>query len=272
MARLYGHRRCGSLTTENEVFPRAAQLLVMRGLIVLLLAAGMHAESTPVVVVELFTSEGCSSCPPADLLLRRLQREQPIPGVQVIALSEHVDYWNQLGWKDPFSSTGFTERQRQYAEFFRKDGAYTPQMVVDGTTEFVGSDGPRALKAIADAARRQKVNVSLNCGVEPLRLQVRIDGAHEDTDVLLAITEDSLESSVTRGENRGRLMGHEGVTRRLTAIGRARKQQAFAAEPKIAIEKGWRRENLSAVVFVQDRSNYKILGAGKIAIPACIVN
>jgi hypothetical protein len=230
----------------------------------------LHAEPAP-VVVELFTSEGCSSCPPADLLLRRLQREQPIAGVQVIALSEHVDYWNQLGWRDPFSSSGLTERQRLYADFFHRDGAYTPQMVVDGTTEFVGSDSQRALEVIAEAGKRPKANVRLSC-IDPSRLQVRIDGTHEDADVLLAITEDSLESSVTRGENRGRLMGHEGVTRRLTVIGRTRKQQPFAAEPKIMIEKGWRRENLSAVAFLQDRAGYRILGAGKIAIPACITD
>jgi hypothetical protein len=224
------------------------------------------------VVIELFTSEGCSSCPPADLLLRRLQQEQPVPGVEVIPLSEHVDYWNQLGWKDPFSSRGFTDRQRQYADVFHKDGPYTPQMVVDGSAELVGSDGPRALKEIAEAARRPKASVSLTCQANPLRLLVRIDKVREDADVVLAIAENGLESNVIRGENRGLRMGHDGVTRRLAVIGRARKQQPFAAEPKIAVEKDWRLENLSAVVFVQDHSTYRIQGAGKIAIPACAAN
>jgi hypothetical protein len=237
------------------------------------MTAILNAASTPTpVVVELFTSEGCSSCPPADLLLRRLQREQPIPGVEVIPLSEHVDYWNQLGWKDPFSSHGFTDRQRQYADVFRRDGPYTPQMVVDGAAEFVGSDGPRALKVIADAARRPKASVSLSCQSNPLRLQVRIDNVREDADVVLAIAENGLESNVIRGENSGRRMGHDGVTRHLAVIGRTKKQQPFMAEPKIAIEKDWRRENLSAVVFLQDRSSFRIQGAGKIAIPACAAN
>jgi hypothetical protein len=231
----------------------------------------LASAQTP-VVVELFTSEGCSSCPPADLLLRRLQREQPVPGVQVIPLSEHVDYWNQLGWKDPFSSGKFTDRQRQYSEVFHKDGPYTPQMVVDGVAEFVGSDGPHALKAIAEAARRSKASVTLTCQANPLRLQVRIDKVREDADVLLAIAEDGLESNVIRGENRGLRMAHDGVTRRMTVIGRARKQHPFAAEPSVGIEKDWRPENLSAVVFLQDRSTYHIQGAAKIAIPACAAN
>jgi hypothetical protein len=231
----------------------------------------LASAQTP-VVVELFTSEGCSSCPPADLLLRRLLQQQPVPGVEVIPLSEHVDYWNQLGWKDPFSSAKFTDRQRQYADVFHKDGPYTPQMVVDGAAEFVGSDGPKALKAIAEAARRPKASVSLTCQANPLRVQVRIDKVREDADVLLAIAENRLESNVVRGENRGLHMGHDGVTRRLTVLGRARKQQFFTAEPKIDIDKDWRQENLSAVVFLQDRSSYRIQGAARIAIPACAAN
>jgi hypothetical protein len=213
-------------------------------LVFLVSAAMMKAESarTP-VLVELFTSEGCSSCPPADFLLSHLQKEQPIPGVQVISLSEHVDYWNQLGWADPFSSPGFTERQQKYSDVFHRDGVYTPQMVVDGKAEF---------------------------GANPISLQVRIDNMHSDADVLLAIAESSLQSNVTRGENRGRLMEHDGVTRRISIIGRAKRQQAFTAEPRIVIDKSWRRENLSAVVFLQDRYSRRVLGAGMIAIPGCV--
>jgi hypothetical protein len=224
------------------------------------------------VLVELFTSEGCSSCPPADLLLSRLQQSQPIPGVEVITLSEHVDYWNQLGWTDPFSSAVLTERQRQYAAVLRGDGVYTPQMIIDGKTGFVGSDSQKALQAISEAAKTPKTAVDLRCGGAPSTLLVRIDGPDADADVALAIGENGLQSNVTRGENRGRLMAHAGVARHIAVIGRAKKRQRFSAQPRLAIEKGWRRENLSAVVFLQDRTSRRILGAGHIALSACAVN
>jgi len=244
------------------------------GWIMTISAAIAAAEAPPTpVLVELFTSEGCSSCPPADLLLSRLQQSQPVPGVQVIPLSEHVDYWNQLGWMDRFSSPGLTERQRQYAAVLRGDGVYTPQMIVDGKAGLVGSDRPAALEAIREAARTPKAAVALGCGGTPSKLFVRVDqGPAADADVALVIAENGLQSNVTSGENRGRLMAHAGVARHLTLIGRAKKGQSFSAEPKLAIEKSWRLENLSAVVFLQDRGSRRILGAGQIALSACAVN
>src|SRR3954468_6648160 len=108
------------------------------------------------VLVELFTSEGCSSCPPADRFLMRLENEQPVPGAEIIVLGQHVDYWDQQGWRDRFSSSQYTERQNQYAESFGNDQVYTPEMVVDGRREFSGSDESKAFKAIAESATRAK--------------------------------------------------------------------------------------------------------------------
>ena len=114
------------------------------------------------MVAELFTSEGCSSCPPADALLKRLTHEQFIPGVRVLALGEHVDYWDRLGWRDPFSSPGFSHRQSEYeADVFHSGGVYTPQFVIDGRLQAVGNDVRGVRRAIARAAHDPKARVGV---------------------------------------------------------------------------------------------------------------
>ena len=228
------------------------------------------------VVVELFTSEGCSSCPPADALLARLDKEQPVEGAEVIALAQHVDYWNNLGWADPFSAHEFSERQSEYAAHFGGDGVYTPQMVVDGGAEFPGSNSGRAFEAIARAAREPKAEVSLARVADQadgvLRLSVRVvrlpkltDG--DTADVLLAVTESGLSSDVARGENAGHRLMHAGVVRSLTKLGYlSAATPPFAGEPLVALDKGWRRENLRAVVFLQEHTSKRVVGAAAIKL------
>src|SRR5882762_10627417 len=143
------------------------------------------------IVVELFTSEGCSSCPPADALLSRLRQSGAVEGAEVLILGEHVDYWNHLGWADRFSSAGLTQRQGEYARRFNLDSGYTPQMVIDGHAELVGNDERGVRRQLALAAHAPKPAQVKLVWNHDSQLQIEIDGAGEgDEKVLLAITED----------------------------------------------------------------------------------
>jgi hypothetical protein len=241
------------------------------------LTASVRPEATavaprPVVVAELFTSEGCSSCPPADALLRRLVSTQPIEGVDVIGLSEHVDYWNRLGWRDPYSAFAFSQRQSAYNDgAFHNEAIYTPQMVIDGHFESVGSDEASVRRNILAAAREGKAQLDLAATASGTALLVDVtatanDGRRiGDADLVLAVTESGLTSAVARGENRGRTLAHDAVVRSLTTIGRlkppARQVSAHADFP---VDQHWRAERLRVVVLLQERTSHRIVGAAAI--------
>ena len=223
------------------------------------------------VVVELFTSEGCSSCPPADQLLAKLEAEQPIHNVEIIALEQHVDYWNNGGWIDPFSSSSFTVRQYDYAGALGNGNAYTPQMVVDGQSEFVGSRTGQARSVIEQAASKTKTEVTVTAAGQDKNEKFRVNVgavpslANGDTpEVWMAITETGLHSNVRGGENSGEDLHHAAVVRKLWKIGTAKQPgaSAFADEELVKIDRGWKRENTRVVVFVQEKKSKKILGAG----------
>jgi len=227
------------------------------------------------VIVELFTSEGCSSCPPADAALAKLEQDPATADAEVIGLEEHVDYWDQLGWADPFSSPEWTSRQREYAEVFGSGSVYTPQMVVDGTTELVGSRGPEVRRSIEQAAGRVKTAVSITAdegetgGVKKFDVQVgKLAGAEsrDEAEVWLAVTESGLHSSVTRGENAGEELRHASVVRSLQKLGVADKRNdvPFAGQPGVPFNSSWKRENLRVVVFVQEKKSRHILGASAV--------
>jgi len=237
---------------------------------------GARAQDKRVpVIVELFTSEGCSSCPPADTLLSRLDRAQPVAGALIIALEEHVDYWNQLGWVDPFSSPQYRVRQNDYAQRFSIDSVFTPQMVVNGQAQFTGVDGARALQEIGRAAQAPGVQVDLRTAVnsgdpELLDLFVQVTnlkaGKARRADVYLAVTEKDLVSNVLRGENSGRQLRHAPVVRNFGIIGKIQSSGANAGQivNTLRFPREWRRENLRAVVFVQEHDASKITGAAVI--------
>jgi hypothetical protein len=243
-------------------------MIMSHRLLALLLAAGVSVpaiENAPAVLVELFTSEGCSSCPPADRLLDELSH-QAVPGAIVIALSEHVDYWDHLGWRDPYSSSQFSLRQQAYSQVFRLDSVYTPQMVVDGLANFIGSDGEQARKMIHYAALQPKASVSISRRDSDGRVALRVEklgvASVEKADVFLAMVESGLESAVASGENAGRRLRHTGVVRRLTHLQNVEaKRGAYNAELKVDLRPEWKRENMRAVVFVQDLKTRRIVGA-----------
>ncbi|HEY2495962.1 MAG TPA: DUF1223 domain-containing protein [Candidatus Angelobacter sp.] len=219
------------------------------------------------VVVELFTSEGCSSCPPADALLGHLRQDLAARNIQVIPLGFHVDYWNSLGWKDRFSSADYSQRQEQYARSLKVDGPYTPQMVVDGEAEFVGSNASQAQRAISEAAGKPELaEVKIEkAGADQLSVRVKGPTSAGDAKVMLALTEDNLATQVGSGENGGRTLHHAAVVRELRQLGGLR-SGSFEASVPLTVGKDWKRPDVRAVVFVQEASSGKILGSASVAL------
>src|SRR5260370_3356749 len=211
------------------------------------------------VLIELFTSEGCSSCPPADALLERLDRSQRASGADLIVLSEHVDYWNDSGWKDPYSSHEYSERQSAYAGQFGLRSIYTPQMVVDGQFEFVGSDERRAKQAIESATKVMKTPVSVSSRLSDEKTAILhmetgplpSSSTAESAGIFLAIADDSDESHVSRGENAGRTLKHVAVLRSLIRIGAVDKSAGFSRDMKLRLNAKNRR-TLRLAVCVQE--------------------
>jgi hypothetical protein len=225
------------------------------------------------VVVELFTSEGCSSCPPADALLKKVETDQPIRDAQVIVLEEHVDYWNQDGWFDPYSSPEWTLRQKEYVTKLKGKGAYTPQMIVDGQREFVGNSIRDAGAAIHEAAQRAKAEITITPDAsakgDAQHFDVKVaklaeTESKEDADIWMAITEDGLVGDVKAGENAGKNLQHAAILRsfhKIGTVGGNKESSPFEANPEVKFKSNWKKENLRVVVFVQERKSFRILGA-----------
>jgi hypothetical protein len=180
------------------------------------------------VLVELFTSEGCSSCPPADALLQKIAGKQTESGQFIVGISEHVTYWNQLGWSDPFSSDFYTERQNAYGQRFHLDSVYTPQMIINGEEQVVGSDSTALLRALREEQKPQPLSVHINAVSAHdhfLVLDFSITGdTSSGADLFAAITDDHAKSSVTRGENSGHTLSHVSVARSITRIAKVNSQ------------------------------------------------
>ena len=208
------------------------------------------------VVVELFSSEGCSSCPPADTLLARLDRDQPIAGVEVVALEMHVDYWNRLGWTDPFSQAAFSARQRVHAYAMSSNRIYTPQMVVDGRDELIGSSTSGARLAIERAGRAPHLAVKLGRRGDDVTIDVGPAPASEGVcHAMIATTERGLRTRVTAGENSGETLAHGPVVRTLRYVA------DLGVRGLVTQVRQPDRAGTRVVVFVEGRDSLHVLGA-----------
>lgn len=261
------------------------QLLAIAVLTGMLLAGGAARQSAAAdgdsrvkpVVIELYTSEGCSDCPSADRVLSDLVTEQPLPGVQIIGLGEHVDYWNYLGWRDRFSTAAMTQRQKDYqATVFAPTPVYTPQLVIDGRLQCVGSDRACVRRSIGRAAASPLADVRLSIGqLHEARRSAAIEVSlpkgmtlDEPAEILVAVVEDGLVTDVARGENGGRQLMHDAVVRRLASVGRMPPHgRSISVTTPIELAADWQPGRLRIVAFVQERDSRRIIGAASTRLP-----
>ena len=231
--------------------------------------ANSQASVAPPVLVELFTSEGCSSCPPADALLEKLDQSQSASGAHIIVLSEHVDYWDNDGWKDAYSSSVLTDRQRAYQHRFNLNDVYTPQMVVDGEIQFLGSDSHRLIGAIGNAQRIVPLPVSLSSvskDNQHLAMHVQVDALPQSSkphkaNIYAVVALDHAETQVRGGENKGRQIDHVGVVESIEKIGAVEKGRSFQRDVQLKIKPSISSAKLRVIVFVQEPDMGKVLGA-----------
>ncbi|AXC09470.1 hypothetical protein ACPOL_0083 [Acidisarcina polymorpha] len=239
-----------------------SSLVVFAALSVPCLAANPGSPSP--VLVELFTSEGCSSCPPADRLLAQIDRSQPIADAHVIVLSEHVDYWNSLGWQDPYSSHRWSERQNSYAERFGLESVYAPQMVVNGKHQVSGNDPSAVREAIRQATSSPRTSISigdLHQIGEHLEIGYSADAAPH-TSLFAVLADASDRSSVERGENAGRTLDHVAVARtlaRVAPLNGTLVNQTF----DIALPLNNKGRPLRLILFAQNEATGAIVGVAE---------
>jgi len=231
-------------------------------------ATADNASTTP-VLVELFTSEGCSSCPPADALLEKMDALQPVPGTQLIVLSEHVDYWNHDGWTDPFSSASITDRQSAYVHALGLKTPFTPQFIVDGSEELRAHNNGEVVQILQKAASAPKVSMRLaSVSVEPGnpvivqgRVESDVSSEKHKADVYVAIALDHAESQVSRGENNGRHLVHVAVLTEFTKVGKLEAGKSFGQDFRVKLKLPRPAPtNLRIVAFAQESGPGKVLG------------
>jgi hypothetical protein len=257
-----------------------AVLAALMGTFVTIPAIGVaqspQTNRTP-VLVELFTSEGCSSCPPADALLAALDHDQPVAGAQIIVLGEHVDYWDGKGWHDRFSSHQYTDRQNQYVERLRVDSPFTPQMVVDGTDQFIGNDASHAHRSIEHAAQTTKINLTLSQPVLSGRNISASASIPTSTtaplkgDLYAALVDPTDTTEVRGGENGGRRLQHAGVVRSLRRVGSLKDLSTKPVSFTLTAPADSKLDEMRVVVFAQS-SQGAVVGAAQESVQGTAPN
>lgn len=218
-------------------------------------------EAKPFAVVELFTSEGCYSCPPADRLLSKIIDDAREKDRRVFALAFHVDYWDRLGWKDAFSNKIYSDRQREYARAFKSNSIYTPQMIVNGTKEFVGSEAERAKKEIISALNNPpyaevEIATAFNRDMDMLTVDYKLKGLIENSTVQVALVERDIIREIGHGENGGKTLHHDNVVRSFKM-----KNAEKTGREVLSIPKNANLKNSSVFVYVQEKNSKIITGA-----------
>jgi hypothetical protein len=236
------------------------------GVLALASAASVSAWSQQPIVVELFTSEGCSSCPPAEAMLMKLSQQRDTQIARLVLLEEHVTYWNTPSFVDRFSDPAYTDRQSGYVKDFHLETAYTPQIVIDGKLQTSGNRPATVQEMILQQAKVAKpATVTLQLDSTD-KVRVTVEGpAEAKAQVLLAVTEDDLSTEVKGGENKGRVLKHDAVVRSLEPVG-SLSQGRFDKIVKVPAKPEWKKPQLRALVLVQDKSSGAILGAAEIPL------
>src|SRR6202790_1010730 len=232
-------------------------------------AAETPSTNARPVLLELFTSEGCSSCPPADLFIKKLDSAQPIAGAQLIVLSEHVTYWDHDGWKDPNSSALLTDRQSSYEGPLGENTVFTPQLIVDGTQQMRLGNPQQIKDLLQKAAATPKLSIRIgqvtaDAGTPTaLRAHIETDTNFDkhNADVYVAVALDHVESQVLRGENGGRHLVHVAVVQELTKVGKLQKGKTFTQDIQLKLKPGTDVKNVRLVALVQESGPGKVLGA-----------
>jgi hypothetical protein len=266
-----------SITTNEEIElirqdMKISRILIWVGLIGLTIMAVCafkidtktnKAPEGGFAVVELFTSEGCSSCPPADALVAKILKEDKDKAVYI--LGYHVDYWNHLGWKDEFSKAEYSQRQRRYASWLKIESVYTPQIVVNGTKEFVGSDEGTLRSAIQSALQKTTNNQLVLSNVRFTRDALSLQYQTKNTAnraLLVAFVQKNAQSHVNAGENSGHTLSHVNIVRNLNTLNLSQQ----SGTQNIKLPTGFNNQTWEVIGFVQNTLTGEILSAQKIQI------